>query len=91
MPSLEEYVLVAQDEAKIEIHRRRGDIGWEIVTLTPGDPVELKSLEFASADQAPSQGLRLQGHAVPWLHAHLRKGGVIARQLTYRVINIYVY
>ncbi len=49
LPSLEEYVLVAQDEAKIEIHRRRrGDIGWEIVTLTPGDPVELKSLEFAS-------------------------------------------
>jgi Uma2 family endonuclease len=48
IPSLEEYVLVAQDEAKIEIHRRHGDIGWEIVTLTPGDPVELRSLEFAS-------------------------------------------
>ena len=48
IPSLQEYVLVAQDEAKIEIHRRHGDIGWEIVTLTPGDPVELKSLEFAS-------------------------------------------
>lgn len=48
IPSLQEYVLVAQDEAKIEIHRRHGDIGWEIVTLSPGDPVELKSLEFAS-------------------------------------------
>ncbi|MDX9707603.1 MAG: Uma2 family endonuclease [Azospira sp.] len=48
IPSLVEYVLVAQDEAKIEIHRRQGDIGWEIVTLTPGDPVELKSLEFTS-------------------------------------------
>lgn len=48
IPSLQEYVLVAQDEARIEIHRRHGDIGWEIVTLTPGDPVELKSLEFAS-------------------------------------------
>lgn len=48
IPSLEEYVLVAQDQAKIEIHRRHGDIGWEIVTLTPGDPVELRSLEFLS-------------------------------------------
>jgi len=48
IPSLQEYVLIAQDEAKIEIHRRQGDFGWQIVTLTPGDPVELKSLEFAS-------------------------------------------
>lgn len=44
LPSLEEYVLVAQDEAGVEIHRRQGDIGWEIVTLNPGDPVEFKSL-----------------------------------------------
>jgi Uma2 family endonuclease len=48
LPSLDEYVLVGQDEAGIEIHRRRGDIGWEIVTLVPGDPVELRSLEFAT-------------------------------------------
>jgi Uma2 family endonuclease len=46
--ALEEYVLVAQDEARIEIHRRHGDIGWEIVTLTPGDPVELRSLDFVT-------------------------------------------
>jgi Uma2 family endonuclease len=48
IPALEEYVLVAQDEARIEIHRRHGDIGWEIVTLTPGDPVELRSLDFVT-------------------------------------------
>lgn len=48
IPTLEEYVLIAQDEAKIEIHRRLGDIGWGIVTLTPGDLVELKSLDFVS-------------------------------------------
>jgi Uma2 family endonuclease len=48
VPSLEEYVLVGQDAAGIEIHRRRGDIGWEIVKLVPGDPLELKSLEFAT-------------------------------------------
>ena len=48
LPSLQEYVLVSQENPLIEIHRRTGDIGWEIVTLSPGDPVELKSLEFVS-------------------------------------------
>lgn len=46
LPSLLEYVLVSQDEALIEIHRRSGDIGWQIITLTPGDPVELSSVEL---------------------------------------------
>jgi len=46
LPSLQEYVLISQEEAKIEIHRRQGDIGWETVILTPGDPVELRSLEL---------------------------------------------
>ena len=48
LPSLIEYVLVSQDEAKIEIHRRSGDIGWQIATLTPGDSVELKSVELTT-------------------------------------------
>ncbi len=48
LPSLQEYVLVSQENPLIEIHRRTGDIGWEIITLSPGDPVELKSLEFVS-------------------------------------------
>lgn len=46
LPSLLEYMLVSQDEASIEIHRRQGDIGWQIITLTPGDPVELSSVEL---------------------------------------------
>ena len=46
LPSLLEYVLVSQDEPLIEIHRRSGDIGWQIITLTPGDPVELSSVEL---------------------------------------------
>jgi hypothetical protein len=29
LPSLVEYVQVSQDERRVEIHRRRGDIGWE--------------------------------------------------------------
>lgn len=48
LPSLQEYVLVSQETPLIEIQRRSGDIGWEIVTLTPGDPVELKSVELVS-------------------------------------------
>jgi Uma2 family endonuclease len=48
LPSLLEYVLISQEEAKIEIHRRQGDIGWQIITLTPGDPVELSSVELVS-------------------------------------------
>lgn len=26
--------------------RRQGDIGWQIITLSPGDPVELNSVEI---------------------------------------------
>jgi Uma2 family endonuclease len=46
LPTLLEYVLVSQDVAQIEIHRRQGDIGWQIITLSPGDPVELGSVEL---------------------------------------------
>ncbi len=48
LPSMLEYVLISQDEALIEIHRRQGDIGWQIITLTPGDPVELGSVELST-------------------------------------------
>lgn len=48
LPSLLEYVLVSQEEAMIEIHRRQGDIGWQIITLSPGDPVELSSVELVT-------------------------------------------
>lgn len=48
LPSLLEYMLVSQDEALLEIHRRSGDIGWQIITLTPGDPVELQSVELTT-------------------------------------------
>jgi Uma2 family endonuclease len=46
LPSLLEYVLISQKEASVEIHRRQGDIGWQIITLSPGDPVELSSVEI---------------------------------------------
>jgi Uma2 family endonuclease len=52
LPSLLEYVLVSQDQALIEVHRRHGDIGWQFITLTPGDPVELSSVELVTAFDA---------------------------------------
>jgi Uma2 family endonuclease len=48
LPSMLEYVLVSQEVASVEIHRRHGDIGWQIITLSPGDPVELNSVELVS-------------------------------------------
>ena len=46
LPSLLEYVLVSQLAPAIEIHRRQGDIGWQIISLVPGDPVELSSVDL---------------------------------------------
>ena len=62
LPTLLEYVLVSQDEALIEIHRRSGDIGWQLATLTAGDPVELKSVELLTDFAAiyEESGLALQ-------------------------------
>jgi Uma2 family endonuclease len=44
LPSLIEYVLVSQDEARVEIHRRRGDIGWERIEYAGQEVVELVSV-----------------------------------------------
>ncbi|MDD2744252.1 MAG: Uma2 family endonuclease [Rhodocyclaceae bacterium] len=46
LPSLKEYLIVSQDRAQVEIFRRRGDIGWDIITYEPGDIVEITSLEL---------------------------------------------
>ena len=44
LASLSEYVLVSQDEARVEIHRRRGDIGWEKIEYSGPETVELASV-----------------------------------------------
>jgi hypothetical protein len=51
VPSLCEYVLVGQDEPRVE-YRRRRDIGWEKVEHTAGETVELRSvgLEISMRD-----------------------------------------
>ena len=47
LPGLKEYALVSQDECRVELYRRRGDIGWDIITFEPGDQVELASVELS--------------------------------------------
>ena len=44
LPSLSEYVLISQDDARVEIHRRRGDIGWQKVEYSGPETVELTSI-----------------------------------------------
>ena len=44
LPSLAEYVLISQDEARVEIHRRRGDIGWGKIEYSGPETVELASV-----------------------------------------------
>ena len=46
LPGLKEYAMVSQDECKVELYRRRGDIGWDIITFEPGDIVEFASVEL---------------------------------------------
>lgn len=48
LPSLREYVLVAQDRAEIELHTRLSDTSREITTLTPGDPVLFASVDLST-------------------------------------------
>jgi Uma2 family endonuclease len=52
LPSLSEYVLISQDEARVEIHRRRGDSGWEKIEYSGPETVELGSvsLQIGMAD-----------------------------------------
>ncbi|MEO0325423.1 MAG: Uma2 family endonuclease [Myxococcota bacterium] len=45
LPSLQEYVLVAQDEARVEVFRRGNEAGeWVLKSFGPGDAFELPSL-----------------------------------------------
>lgn len=47
LPTLSEYLMVSQDEKRVEVYRRRGDIGWEQAFYEPGDILDLPSLEFS--------------------------------------------
>ncbi len=47
MPALREYVLVAQDQRRIEVWRRETSGDWARASFGPGDRVELASIGAA--------------------------------------------
>ena len=47
LASLVEYALISQDQTRVEIHRRRGDIGWEKIEYSDGETVELSSVQLS--------------------------------------------
>ena len=44
IPSVQEYILIAQDEPSVEIYRREGDIGWRYLPFTDDETVEFASI-----------------------------------------------
>ena len=46
LASLSEYALISQDQAGVEIHRRRGDIGWEKIEYSGAETVEFASVKL---------------------------------------------
>ena len=46
LASLAEYALISQDQARVEIHRRRGDIGWEKIEYSGDETVEFSSVKL---------------------------------------------
>jgi Uma2 family endonuclease len=58
--SLSEYVLISQDEAHVEIHRRRGDIGWEKIEYSGPETVELTSIGLQIGMRAIYEGVPIE-------------------------------
>jgi Uma2 family endonuclease len=44
LPSLAEYLLVSQDFAHVQIHRRRGDIAWERIEYSGFETIHLATI-----------------------------------------------
>ncbi len=47
LESLQEYVLVSQSEAKVELYRKDLDGGWLVQCLGAGDSLDLRSIDLA--------------------------------------------
>lgn len=45
LASVQEYVLVSQDQHFVEVYRREGEIGWRYLAYEPGDVLNLASVE----------------------------------------------
>ncbi|USR91414.1 Uma2 family endonuclease [Phormidium yuhuli AB48] len=54
---LEEYVLIEQEEQRVECRRRQSDNTWETVIYTLGDRVQLQSIDLELAIAQLYQGL----------------------------------
>ena len=66
LPSLVEYALVSQDQARVEIHRRRGDIGWELTEYSGNEAVEFTAVRASIPMQEIYEGaLPEPGAAAP--------------------------
>lgn len=46
IPSLREYVLVSQNEPRVEVYRRAESGRWELLEARPGESIELASLDI---------------------------------------------
>ncbi|HEY9691860.1 MAG TPA: Uma2 family endonuclease [Oculatellaceae cyanobacterium] len=46
LESLQEYVLISQDQIKVECFRRNSEGGWDAYTYTQGQEVNLASINF---------------------------------------------
>lgn len=60
LPSLAEYTLISQDQARVEIHRRRGDFGWEKVEYSGDEIVELASIKLAISMRDIYEGVPIE-------------------------------
>ena len=49
IPSVQEYVMVAQDQRSVEIYRRQGDINWTYQAFTDDEAVTLSSVGLTLA------------------------------------------
>ena len=48
LESLQEYVMVSQTEAKVELYRRDSE-GWLVQSLSIGESLQLQSIDLAIA------------------------------------------
>lgn len=61
--SLMEYVLVDPDVAKVEIHRRQGDIGWQAIEYSGPEDVALASVGLTLAMRDIYEGVPVEALA----------------------------
>ena len=60
LASLAEYALISQDEPRVEIHRRRGDIGWEKIEYSSDETVEFASVKLAISMRDIYEGVPIE-------------------------------